>query len=246
MLRYITFEKKTFILNETQNMGFYSFWSVTGSIVTKAVGFGSKVLKPVLNGITNIANVVKDTARVLSLVPIIGAVSSQIGAAANIISSVSSAGVEIIDVGEWYVSKHNAPEPSVPFESDPIVEEPSEVHSSPPLFIPATMSPNVSPGSNVSQAPAIFNVLPPSNSVMAPTFAPIIPKSNVSYPGRRILPMRRPSARKRQVDEVEELSERLSFLDIGSSVPKRLKTGGLYGGGGGRERGQESAPWLRV
>ena len=48
------------------------------------------------------------------MVPIIGAVSSPIGAAANIISSVSAAGVEIIEVGEErYVSKHNVPEPAV-------------------------------------------------------------------------------------------------------------------------------------
>ena len=91
-------------------MGFYSFWSVTGSIVTKAVDFGAKIVKPILNGITNVANVVADTARVLSVVPVIGAVSSQIGAAANIISSVSSAGAEIIGVGERYVAKHNVPE----------------------------------------------------------------------------------------------------------------------------------------
>src|SRR5215217_223383 len=87
-------------------MGFYSFWSVTASIATKAVAFGSTVLKPILHGITNIANVVKDTASVLSMVPIIGAVSSQIAAAANIVSSVSAAGAEIIGVAERYTSKH--------------------------------------------------------------------------------------------------------------------------------------------
>ena len=55
------------------------------------------------------ANVVKDTAAVLSVVPVIGAVSSQIGSAANIISSVSSAGTEIISVGERYVAKQVYP-----------------------------------------------------------------------------------------------------------------------------------------
>ena len=93
-------------MKHIKTMGFYSFWSVTGSIVTKAVGVAGKIIKPILNGITNIANTVRDTAGVLSMVPIIGAVSSQIAAAANIVSSVSSAGSEIIGIAEKYASKH--------------------------------------------------------------------------------------------------------------------------------------------
>ena len=41
-------------------------------------------------------------------------------------------------------------------------------------------------------------------------------------------------------DEVDELSERMGYLDIGSNVPKTIKSGnspwGLYGGNS-RERG---------
>ena len=164
-------------------MGFWDMFSVTGTLVAKAVGFGAKVIKPILNGITNIANVVKDTAAILSMVPVLGAVASQVGAAANIVSSVSSAGAEIIGVGERFVAKHAAPEPSE--SSEPVVSVP------PPLFMApvnesAAMSTNASPGivpSNTPQAAPVFNVVPAHFPGAAPLPAPIIPKSNdVTYP----------------------------------------------------------------
>ena len=145
--------------------------------MTKAVAFGSTVLKPILNGITNIANVVKDTAGVLSMVPIIGAVSSQISAAANIVSSVSSAGSEIVGSAEKYASKH-AQENVV--SMPPSIEE-TEVQMS-PIELPAS--------------PAVFNVTPQYFPPMQPLPVPIVPKSNVlSHPESRILRVKRPSHR---------------------------------------------------
>ena len=226
-------------------MGFWDVFSITGTLVTKAVSFGSKVIKPILNGITNIANVVKETAGVLSMVPVIGAVSSQIGAAANIISSVSSAGVEIIGVGERFVAKH-APEPSERSESsEPVVSVP------PPLFMApvnesAAMSINASPGivpSNTSTSP-IFNVVPAPFPTAAPLAVPIIPKSNV-YPERRILRVRRPSAYERNrryqkahkyekdlrdiLDLLDEPVVDVSSVPNGGNVPALIKSGGFLG-----------------
>ena len=224
-------------------MAFWDMLSVTGKLVTKAVSFGSKVIKPILNGITNIANVVKETAGVLSLVPVIGAVSSQIGAAANIISSVSSAGADIIEVGERYVAKHNAPEPT-PLEN---VAPMSTANMPPPILEePSATATNASPGivPNTPQATPVFNVVPVPFPTAAPLPVPILPKSNV-YPERRILQVRRPSAyernRRYQKDHKYErdLRDILELLDEPaapsnlSNVPQSMsmKTGGFLGSG---------------
>lgn len=80
---------------------------------------------------------------------------------------------------------------------------------------------------------------------MSPLPAPIVPKSNVlSHPERRILRVRRPSARQKasmyQKDEVDELADRMNFLDIGSNVPKKMKAGNspwnVFQDGGQRKR----------
>ena len=213
-------------------MGFYSFWSVTGSIVTKAVGVTGKIIKPILNGITNINNVIRDTAQVLSVVPIIGAVSSQIGAAANIVSSVSAAGAEIIGVAERYVGKH-AQENVV--SMPPSIEE-TEVQ----------MSPIESP-----VPPAVFDVTPQYFQPMQPLPAPIMPKSNVlSHPERHILRVKRPSHRQKSAtyekDEVDELPERMGYLNIGSNVPKTITPHGVCTAAGAIPGGSEAYLWESV
>ena len=105
----------------------------------------------ILNGITNIANVVKDTAAVLSVVAVIGAVSSQIGTAANIFSSVSS----IIGVAERYVWKHT---PVVPMA--PPIEE-TEIQMTPIESQSVAMVTNANASSTTPQtSQAIFNLSP--------------------------------------------------------------------------------------
>lgn len=70
----------------------------------------------------------------------------------------------------------------------------------------------------ISSCIEIFNVLPVSS--FSPYPPQIVPKNGTSYPERRILRVRRPSAHERsrrnsgiyQKDEVDELTERMSFL----------------------------------
>ena len=89
-------------------------------------------------------------------------------------------------------------------------------------------------------SPAVFNVTPQYFPPMQPLPVPIVPKNNVlTHPERRILRVKRPSHRQRSAmyenDEVDELAERMEYLNIGSNVPKTIKTGnspwGLYGSG---------------
>ena len=88
---------------------------------------------------------------------------------------------------------------------------------------------------------AIFNVSPQTFPPLSPLPVPIVPKGTVlTHPERRILRVKRPSLRHKndmyQKDEVDELAERMEFLNIGSNVPKTIKSGnspwGLYYGGG--------------
>ena len=141
-----------------------------------------------MNGITNIANVVKDTAAVLSVVPVIGAVSLQIGSAANIISSVSSAGAEIIGVGERYVAKHAPQEPVVPMPPPLTMPVETEIQMTPIESQAVAMVTNVT-GNAPSTAPqtsqAIFNVSPQTFPPLSPLPVPIVPKGTVlSHPER--------------------------------------------------------------
>ena len=99
-------------------------------------------------------------------------------------------------------------------------------------------------------SPAIFNVTPQYFQPMQQLPVLNVPKSNtLTHPERRILRVKRPSLRQKSAmyekDEVDELAERMSFLKIGSNVPKTLKSGsspwGLFGNGiGGGNSGKRS------
>ena len=138
--------------------------------------------------------------------PVIGAVSSQIGAAANIISSVSAAGAKIISVGEPYMAKH-AQESVV---SMPPSSEENGVQMSPIESPAVAMVTNVTGNASNTPpqiSPAIFDVTPQYFQPMQPLPVPIVPKSN--HPERRILRVKRPGLRQKSAmyekDEVDEL-----------------------------------------
>ena len=69
----------------------------------------------------------------------------------------------------------------------------------------------------------IFNVTPQYFQPMQPLPVPIVAKSNMlTHPERRILRVKRPSLRQKSAmyekDEVDELSERMEYLNIGSNT----------------------------
>ena len=172
--------------------------------------------------------------------PVIGAVSSQIGTEANN-SSVSSAGAEIISVGEQYVAKH-APQEPVSMPHPLILPEETEIRMTPIESQAVAMVTNVTnaPSTPPQTSQAIFNVSPQTFPPLSPLPVPIVPKDTMlTHPERRILRVKRPSLRQKndmyEKDEVDELSERMEYLNIGSNVPKTIRSGtpwGLYGNGG--------------
>ena len=143
-----------------------------------------------------------------------------------------------------WVAKHTPAEPVVSMPPPLILPEETEVQMTPIVSPVVTIATGVTGNASSTPpqiSPAVFNVLPQSFPPMQPLPAPIVAKSTVlTQPERRILRVKRPGLRQKndmyQKDEVDELAERMEYLNIVSNLPKTIKSGnspwGLYGGGG--------------